>query len=64
MTLDEATAKASQITFDRDLVREIALLVVEAVAVERAACAQLVHDRLGADGYGVAQMIRNRSSVR
>lgn len=29
---------------------------------EREACASLVHDRLGADGYGVAQMIRARGN--
>lgn len=34
----------------------------KAVAAEREACAQLVHDRLGADGYGVAQMIRARGN--
>lgn len=36
--------------------------VAEAIAAEREACAKLVHDRLGADGYGVAQMIRARSN--
>lgn len=37
MTFDQATAKAAQLTVDRDLVGEIALLVIEAVAIERAA---------------------------
>lgn len=29
---------------------------------EREACAKIVHDRLGADGYGVAKLIRARSN--
>jgi hypothetical protein len=32
--------------------------------IERAACAKLVHDRLGADGYGVAKMILARGEQR
>jgi hypothetical protein len=31
-----------------------------AILREREACASLVHDGLGADGYGVARLIRNR----
>jgi hypothetical protein len=34
----------------------------KALSAEREACAKLVHDRLGADGYGVAKMIRARSN--
>lgn len=33
------------------------------MAAEREAIATLVHDRLGADGHGVAQMIRKRGET-
>ena len=35
--------------------------VMYVVAAEREEIAKFVHDRLGADGYGVAQMIRDRN---
>lgn len=38
--------------------------IEKAILAEREACAALVHDRLGADGYGVAQMIRARGEKR
>lgn len=38
----------------------IEIEIEKARLAEREACAALVHDRLGADGYGVAQMIRAR----
>lgn len=41
----------------RDL---IVIEIAKAREAERERCASLVHDRLGADGYGVAQMIRNQ----
>ena len=33
------------------------------IKAERMACANFVHDRLGADGHGVAQMIRDGKHV-
>lgn len=42
MTIDEATRRASKLTFDDDLAREIALLALEAAAIERDECAKLM----------------------
>jgi hypothetical protein len=42
MTPDEARKRAAKLTFDRDMVREIASLMLDAVAEEREACARMV----------------------
>jgi hypothetical protein len=34
--------------------------VAALIAAEREACAAIVRDRIGVEGYGVAQTIRNR----
>jgi hypothetical protein len=41
MTFEEARAAVSQVTFDRDLTREVATIILNAVAAERAACKAL-----------------------
>lgn len=46
------------------LAGELRALVMAAVDHEREEIAKLVHDRLGADGYGVAQMIRKRGETQ
>lgn len=38
--------------------KELAAMIDEALRAERERCAKIVHARLGADGHGVAQMIR------
>jgi len=52
---------AREYRIDPDVHRRLIEEIDSAVLAEREACATIVHDRLGVDGYGVAKLIRSRS---
>jgi len=65
MDYDSAYAAASRLTYDRELAAEIVLLVMQAVVVERVACASIVAKWGSSDTpQAVAERIRARSSIK